>query len=69
MPILSPNEPRVLLMIDAAILFCSKIPCITIVFSSHSLNVIRSLEKRTNLGKVFANFSADNLLPIQPQHI
>ena len=44
-------------MIDAAILFCSKIACITFVVSSHLFNVIRLLEKRTNPGKVFADLS------------
>jgi hypothetical protein len=44
-PIFSPNDPRVLFINEAAIVFCSNIPCITFLISSHLFNVIRPIYK------------------------
>ena len=52
-PIFSPTEPAVLFIKEAAIVFCSNIPCITFL-SPHIECDLRVL-KRTNKGKVFAD--------------
>jgi len=44
-PIFSPKDPRVLFINEAAIVFCSNIPCITFLLSSHLFNVIRPIYK------------------------
>lgn len=55
MPIFSPNDPRVRFITDDAIVFCSKIPCITSLSPHISPMISHEIEERFR-GKVLQTY-------------